>query len=172
MDLTCKNGSRKGILTIQNRKHLQSKNINDKILNKITHALEDRLDALLDDLEIIAKSKHLEVWRNYYKMDIVRIIRLMDDMQFEYKPMYIYLIKKYKKKIGKRKLDVFWIDDSVESDIRRPKIFEPSFALRQIRNRIGKETEKILLEAIKHDLIPNLKKNAISEESLERLLRR
>lgn len=172
MDLICKNGSRKGILTIQNRKHLQSNNVNDKILNKITHALDDRFDALLDDFEIITKSKHLETWRIYRKDDIVRIFNLIEDMQFEYRFMYVYPIRKYKKNSGKRKLDVYWIDDSVESKVRTPKIFEPSFALRQIRSRISKETEKILLESIKHGLIPSLKKNAISEESLERLLRK
>ncbi|MEX2192508.1 MAG: hypothetical protein WD717_03915 [Nitrosarchaeum sp.] len=168
--LVPKNGSRKGILTIQNRKHLQSNNTTQKNLKRIQGELKERLQALSEDLEIISNAENLETWRNLEFNLLQNIKEKISEIAFSYKPIYNYAVKRYKKKAGERTLFVYWIDIMVESPIREEKIFEPSFALRKLKSQISKKSFEILTKSVKDGLIPFHKEKAIPIEVFESAL--
>jgi hypothetical protein len=152
--ITRKNGSRKGILTKQNREHLISNKTTQKNLKRIQGELKERLQALVEDIEIISNAENLETWRHLEFYLFQKIKENISDIAFSYKSTYQYAVKRYRKNIGKRRLFVYWIDILDESPIREEKIFEPSFALRKLKSGITKKDHEILTESVKNQIIP------------------
>lgn len=178
--LVRKNGSRKAILTQQNRIHLESQKIDSKILNKIQRDLDKRLDALEDDMSLIFHSKHLEGWREHKLRTFNGLKKTISENIFSFKPIYPYAVKRYKKTIGKkwkqkqkvknsgsRKLFVYWIDVLDESPAHGGKIFDPSLALRKIKSRLSQESIQILTKAVEGGIIPFYKENAKLEKEFD-----
>ncbi len=161
------NGSRKGILTLQNRKHLKSNKTTQKNLKRIQGELKERLQALSEDLEIISNAENLETWRNLEFNLFQNLKNSISDIAFSFKPIYQYAVKRYKKNINKRKLFVYWVDILDKSPIREEKIFEPSFALRKLKSRITKTDYEILTLSVKNNLIPFYKEKAKPVEAFE-----
>lgn len=162
-----KNGSRKGILTLQNREHLKSNKTTQKNLKRIQGDVKERLQALSEDLEIISNAENLKTWRNGEFGLFQTIKETVSDIAFSFKPTYQYAVQRYKKNTSKKKLFVYWIDILDESPIREEKIFEPSFALRKLRSKISKEDYDILTKSVENNIVPFHKENAKPVEAFE-----
>lgn len=162
-----KNGKRDAILTIQNRLHLKSPTASPKILNGMKKDIDKRMGELKTDLDIIYKSKHLESWIAINRGKLGELKQIFSDMTFSYKPVYLYPVKRYKKKFGKRKLSVYWMDLSEKPKQGNDKIFESSYALRKIRSRLTNDSIKTLTKAIESGIIPTSRDNAKPEEAFE-----
>ena len=171
LDIVRKGGSRKAILTEQNIFHLKQKSVNRKVLRKFEGDLDERISALYDDLNLISTSEHLQVWRSLQNTRLLDVMEVMEKIIMSFIPMYFYAVKRYKKKIGKYTVFVYWMDVTDKTLIKDKRIFEPSFALRNIRSRIGNETEKVLINAVKHGIVPYHKDKALSELAFQNALR-
>lgn len=162
-----KNGKRDAILTVQDRIHLKSEKVTLKILNKIQKSIDKRLEALKTDLSIIEQSKQIEGWRSRKFTIFQKLGQTFTGIGFSFKPIYPYAVKRYKKNIDKRKLFVYWISASSESNTTSARIFEPSFALRNIKSRLSDNSIKTLTKAVEEGIIPKFKDNAIPAEAFE-----
>ncbi len=162
-----KNGSRKGILTLQNREHLNSNKTTRKNLKRIQGDLKERLQALSEDLKIISNAENLKTWRDLEFSLFQNLKDSISDIAFSFKFTYPYAVKRYRKNIDKRKLFVYWIDILDESPIKEEKIFEPSFALRKLKSRISKKDYEILTKSVGNNIIPFHKENAKPVEVFE-----
>lgn len=162
-----KNGKRDAILTVQDRIHLTSEKTSLKTLNKIQKNIDKRLEALEIDLSIIEQSKQIEGWKSCKFTIFQKLGQTFTDIGFSFKPVYPYVVKRYKKNIDKRRLFVYWIDESIESHLTHDRIFEPSFALRKIKSSLTDNSIKTLTKAVESGIIPTFEDNAKPEESFE-----
>ncbi len=142
-----------------------------KILRKLESDLDKRVDALYDDLRLISTSEHLKVWCNRRNNRLHEVLELEKNLILSFSPLYLYPVKRYRKQVGKRKKFVYWMDVMDETSTRDKRIFQPSFALRNIKSRIKEDIEKILTDAVKHGIIPYQEERALTELDLASALR-
>lgn len=164
------NANRDGLLTEQEKIHLENTQINPKIISKIYTKLNKRIEALHKDLKIIAKSPHLEVWRVKNASYLGGFLSLWLSMN-KTRTFYLFPLNYgWRKKKGGGFVRIYWLDlrDKYDFDKLTPLIFNPSFTLRNIRKMIKSELTKEILKLgveLIHDF-PSSKEKSISEQEI------
>jgi len=161
---------RLAIFSENDKKYLKGiRKLDTKMKSKFHKELNIRFNELLRDLELIARSDKLDVWRshNRIKLEVYSKTNIFEQMLSNSQIMYVDTIRH--KKLGKK--DFFWVDVKPRENTRMDKrILQPQFLL---RNMYGNPKEKFgdkLIEAYEKRLIPINKKEAISEKELRLLL--
>lgn len=174
--------TREGLLTERERWHLNNSAIDRRILSKLHKKLDKRINAFIDDLNIIFSSNHLKPWVALHKENIDEIkLKLYEFKIPNSQPIYRYPIRFYTKNIGKGKVTVYYLDKKHPYTVPTKRLFEPSFALRKIKDRLepsfalrkikDKRMHEILLQAYDREKLPESKEKALNLEALEQKLK-
>jgi len=169
-----KRTKREALLSEAQRKKIRSREMSSSEKSDIYRNLDEKLPALLDDLNIIAKSKTLDTWRKLkkyqFRSDFSKLAKIFEDIAgSEFTKIYLDRICSDKNSEGKK---VFWLEISPSDKIlyrmwkkKKPyyseKIFRPENILR--RSKETKKTKELLMEAYYFNLLPFHK-----EEGLDR----
>jgi hypothetical protein len=153
-------GSRKGLLTEQEKKHLLSGAINPKILSKLCKKLDHRIEAAIKDLRLIRKTKHLEAWRVFHADSLITYFELISELEKPLsRPLYIYRVKFYGKGENRR----YWMDHSDKATIASRRLLDTSFALSFVKNKGIREH---LNEPLKRGILPWRKEDAMTSKEI------
>ncbi len=140
---------------------------------------------LIRDLDIIARSKHLETWRALkrfeYNSDFARIAKIFTVLNTRsFRTVYLDKIREIKGKDSKMR---FYLEEFPKEKItprvqtkRRPyysdKIFDPKHLLTKssttVRN--NEDLTKLLIRAYESEILPKEEKNAIDIETIRKEL--
>jgi len=177
-----KDSGRIALLTKQEKYFLQGKkSLDSKNKWKLQNKLDKRFAALLNDLEIIRRSKVLDLWRatRYYRLIHPSQFELLAQIFGSAKEVHLGMIKyfiKNERTLKENKLhDIpqfekilithhyFWIDLSPhEQETPRidKKSLKPEFVLRKLPYNIKKEFGRKLIEVYQKGVIPTSKERA------------
>ena len=187
-----RDSARKAILTNIEREYVRGKKpLNTKNKSKLFRKLDKRFEALFEDLEIIKKSKVLDIWkstRNTRKF-YVQQYELLRQIFVQVKTIYLRKIrhvgyKKIRIKKNKALLDEtpqyymktdkypkFWLDITPEhSDILRTdeRILELENVLRGLGSKLRKECGEELLKAYTAGKIPTSREKACTLKEMKK----
>lgn len=176
-----KKSKRKAILTEAEKINIKSGKISSKSKSKLYHKLDQRFEALIEDLYLISKSDTLKIWRQLkkyqYNSDLLKLAKIFEDLAgSEFTRIYLDKIRSSKNSKGNK---VFWLEASRQDKIldrvwkkKKPyyseKLFQPTNVLRG-----SKETKKIkdlLMEAYNMKIIPIQEKNAIEKKTIQAII--
>ena len=143
--------------------------LNTKEKSKFHKDLDIRFDSLLRDLDLMARSDELVMWRsrNRIKLEIYSKTNIFEQMLSNSQILYVDTIRH--KKSGKQ--DFFWVDIRPRENIRTDRrSLVPKFLLRTMHGNPKEKFEDMLISAYEKGLIPIDKNHAISEKNLKLLL--
>lgn len=143
--------------------------LDTKNTSKFHKNLDRRFDALRQDLELIARSDKLSVWRshNRVKLEVYSKTNVFEQMLSNSQLLYVDVIRH--KKSGKRNL--FWVDMQPRKNNRTDlRSLDPQFLLRKMYGPNKEKFGVTLIDAYKKGFIPTDKDDAISETKLISLL--
>lgn len=162
---------RLAIFSENEKKYLKGKrNLDIKMKSKFHKKLNVKFEALLQDLELMARSERLKIWRSshYKSLYVCSQTNIFQHMLSNSQILYIDTIRH--KRSGKKHF--FWLDLSPRKydDRFDERALQSEFLLRHIRGKTKDVFGDKLIEAYKKNLIPIEKKDAISEKELQLLL--
>jgi len=176
-----KRTERKALLSEADRRNIKSGKMSSTSKSRLYNKLDERLPALMDDLNLIAKSKTLETWRilkKYeYKSEFSKLAKIFEDISgTEFKKIYLERICSSKNSKGKK---VFWLEKFSPERIldrlwkkKKPyyseKIFQPKNILKGSRE--SRKTKELLMEAYFLQLIPFEKQKAIERKMIQKII--
>ena len=182
--------SRKAILTNIEREYvLGKKSLKLKNKSKLFRKLDERFEALLEDLEDIKKSEVLDIWKSTRNLRLFlgNQYNLLGQIFMEAKPLYLRCVRhegyrKRKRKVNRAlqnelpkyetitdKYPKFWLDVSTENEgtLRTDeKALEPKFVLRILRSKLKKQCGEALIEAYLANKIPTTRKKACTLDEM------
>jgi len=176
-----KRTKREALLSEAQRKKIRSREMSSSEKSDIYRNLDEKLPALLDDLNIIAKSKTLDTWRKLkkyqFRSDFSKLAKIFEDIAgSEFTKIYLDRIRWGKNSKGKK---VFWLEISPSDKIldrmwkkKKPyyseKIFRPENIL--TGSKETKKTKELLMEAYYLKLLPFHKKEGLERKKIQKIL--
>jgi len=176
-----KKSERKAILTEAEKINIRSGKISSKSKSKLHHKLDQRLEALIEDLYLISKSDTLKIWRQLkkyqYNSDFSKLAKIFEDLAgSEFTRIYLDKIRYSKNSKGKK---VFWLEASPSKRIldklwkkKKPyyneRIFNPENILRGLKK--SKKTRNMLMKAYNLKIIPLNAREGIERKNLQKSL--
>ena len=176
-----KNTERKAILTEAERRNLKSGYMSSVSKSKLYNKLDPRISALVDDLNLIAKSEILETWRQLkkyeYNSEFSKLATIFEELSgSEFKKIYLDRIRTTKNTKGKK---TYWLEISPSDHIldklwkkKKPyyseRIFHPENVLRGLKET--PMTKELLMEAYYLRLIPLHKKDSVEKKTIQRVI--
>jgi len=176
-----KRTERKAILTETEQKNIKSGKMNSKVKSKLYSKLDQRLSALIDDLDLIAKSETLRTWRQLKKYqfnsEFSKLAKIFEDLAgSEFTKIYLDRIHSYKNSKGKK---IYWLEKSSSDRIldklwkkKKPyyseRIFHPENILRGLKE--SKITKELLIQAYYLRLIPLRKEEAREIKIIQKMI--
>lgn len=165
--------SRKAILTPVEIGYISGKySLSTKKKSKLFHDLNERFDALLNDLTLINNSTLLEGWRAFLNRRYRgRTINPLVNHMPPARELHLSIIRSFKK----NKKRYFWLDTSPhEQKIFRidERAFNEGFVLRKLKldsNRQDPHYDK-LINAYKKKVLPYSQKEAITHEKIQEIV--
>ena len=179
--LVRKKSKREAILTEAEKINIRSGKISSKSRSKLYDKLDQRFEALIEDLYLISKSHTLEIWRRMkkfqYRSDLSKLAKIFEDLAgSEFTRIYLDRIRYSKSTNGKK---VFWLEASPSESVldklwkkKKPyysdRIFKPEYVLRGLKET--KKTRELLMEAYNLSLIPLNAEEGIERKNLQKIL--
>lgn len=176
-----KKSKRKAILTEAEKINIKSGKISSKSKSKLHHKLDQRFEALIEDLYLISKSDTLKIWRQLkkyqYNSDLSKLAKIFEDFAgSEFTRIYLDKIRSSKNSKGNK---VFWLEASLSEKIldklwkkKKPyyteRIFNPENILRGLKE--SKKTRDMLMEAYNLKIIPLNAREGIERKNLQKSL--
>jgi len=176
-----KRTERKAILTETEREDIRSRKMNSKSKSRLYSKLDQRLSTLVDDLNLLTKSKTLWTWRELkkyqYNSDFSKLGKIFEDLAgSEFTKIYLDRIRSAKNSNEKK---VFWLEMSPSVHIldklwkkKKPyyseKIFRPGNVLRGLKE--SKKTRDLLMKAYYSNLIPLHQEKGLERKTIQKIL--
>jgi hypothetical protein len=175
MNKQARKTKRLALFSENEKKYLKGKTTFDTVRkSQFHHNLDQRFDALLDDLELLRRSKNLKAWRSLrtgryspYFTDPNHFQSLFSDFDYGY-PEALRRVSKGK---GKHKKSLFWLDRSPVSDKIDERIFDSNYLFRHVKKWLTDIDKELFLKAYRNqDILPINKDKAISIEEIKNQL--
>ncbi|HUT06293.1 MAG TPA: hypothetical protein VMW74_06360 [Nitrosopumilaceae archaeon] len=168
--------SRLALFSENERRYLRGKRPLSYVMkSQLHHNLDQRFDALMEDLNLLNKSPQLKPWRSLrswkYRTEFTEVnyfSNLFSDVEYGYQSA----IRRITKGKGKHKKSLYWLDRS-PTKIQKidERIFNSSYLFRHIKIKLTEHDKKLFLDAYHNQSIfPDNKKDAITIDEIKKRL--